>query len=331
MNLLAKYAAWIDVVRPILGFVVTVAVLNILLRSRIAQSILDLPNQRSLHQTPIPRVGGLAVLAGSFVGWLGLGYPYLLPILLAMLILALISFLDDLKNLPVWQRFLVHFLAAGIGVIGVSAGMSWLVWLVAILANVWMTNLFNFMDGSDGLAGGMALCGFLFFAVRAAWIGDAAFASLNAVVALSAFGFLLFNFHPARVFMGDTGSIPLGFLAALAGFSGWVSGDWPLWFPLLVFSPFIIDATVTLLRRLIRGEKVWQAHREHYYQRLILLGHGHRHTALLEYALMLAAGLSALWGATQTAMIQALLLVIWTIIYLMLARSIDHRWRAAQK
>ena len=212
-----------------------------------------------------------------------------------------------------------------------SSGQSWLVWLTAILVIVWMTNLFNFMDGSDGLAGGMALFGFLFLALRAAWVGDAAFASLNAVVAAGALGFLGFNFHPARVFMGDAGSIPLGFLAGLVGFAGWVSGVWPIWFPLLVFSPFIVDATVTLSRRLVRGEKVWQAHREHYYQRLILLGRGHRKTALLEYALMIAAGLSALWGAAQSAVTQAILLGAWVLTYLALARAIDRRWREAKK
>lgn len=331
MKLLAEYAAWIDMARPLLGFAVTVAALGVLLRSRIAQSILDRPNQRSLHQTPIPRVGGLAVLAGSFVGWFGLGYPHLQAVLLSMSLLALISFLDDLKNLPVWQRFLVHFLAASIGVMSVAAGVPWLVWGVAIFAIVWMTNLFNFMDGSDGLAGGMALFGFLFFAVRAFWVGDMAFAMLNVVVAASALGFLIFNFHPARVFMGDTGSIPLGFLAGLAGFSGWVAGAWPAWFPVLVFSPFILDATLTLLRRLFRGEKIWQAHREHFYQRLILLGHGHRNTALLEYALMIAVGFSALWGAMQSTATQVILLTVWGAIYLMLARSIDRRWRELQK
>ncbi len=330
MTVPMEYAAWSHAARPILACGLTLGVLYGLLKSGLAQTILDRPNQRSLHQTPIPRVGGLAVLAGIVAGWLGLDYLHLRVLLLTLSMLALISFFDDLKNLPVWQRFLVHFLAAGIGVIGLSDGQAWLLGVGAVLAIVWMTNLFNFMDGSDGLAGGMALFGFLFLAVRAAWVGDAAFASLNAVVAASALGFLWFNFHPARVFMGDTGSIPLGFLAGLAGFAGWVSQAWPFWFPVLVFSPFIVDATVTLLRRLARGEKVWQAHREHYYQRLILLGHGHRNTALLEYALMIAAGLSALWGALQSTSAQALLLGAWALIYLALARTIDRRWRAAK-
>jgi UDP-N-acetylmuramyl pentapeptide phosphotransferase/UDP-N-acetylglucosamine-1-phosphate transferase len=95
-------------------------------------------------------------------------------------------------------------------------------------------------------------------------------------VAAAAAGFLCFNFHPARIFMGDVGSVPLGFTAGALGLVGWRSGAWPLWFPLLVFAPFILDATVTLLRRALRGEKVWQAHRSHYYQRMVQMGLGHR-------------------------------------------------------
>ena len=109
-------------------------------------------------------------------------------------------------------------------------------------------------------------------------------------VSASAAAFLIFNFHPAKIFLGDSGSIPLGFLAGCLALLGAQRGNWPLWFPLMVFSPFIVDATVTLLRRLLRGDKVWQAHREHFYQRLVLSGFGHRNTALAEYALMIICG-----------------------------------------
>lgn len=260
---------------------------------------------------------------------MGLDSAQLALILVATTALALVSFLDDLKHLPVWQRFLAHFLAASLSVFWLSGGQPWLVLIVAILAIVWMTNLFNFMDGSDGLAGGMALFGFAAYALQAAAMGDAAFASLNAVIAAAALGFLFFNFHPARVFMGDAGSIPLGFLAGLTGFIGWINGVWPAWFPVLVFSPFIVDATLTLLKRLVRGERIWLAHRVHYYQRLILLGHGHRKTAWLEYGLMFAVGMSALWGAGRPSRDQAILLGGWTLTYIVLTRLIDSRWNSA--
>lgn len=315
-----------DFARPVIAFLVATGLLAWLLKSGLAAKILDRPNDRSLHHAPTPRIGGLAILAGILCGWLGLSYSHLFLMYIATLVLAAVSFLDDLKNLPAWQRFLMHLAAAIAGVLLIAGEQTLPVLIIAVLAIVWMTNLFNFMDGSDGLAGGMALFGFTSFALQALAMGNVAFASLNAVIAAAALGFLLFNLNPARVFMGDVGSIPLGFLSGLIGFAGWSDGMWPAWFPILVFSPFIVDATATLIKRLLRGVRIWQAHREHYYQRLILLGHGHRKVAWLEYAFMVAAGLSGLWGAQQQPMRQLALLGGWVIAYAVAARLIDRRW-----
>lgn len=126
--------------------------------------------------------------------------------------------------------------------------------------------------------------------------------------------------------MGDVGSIPLGFLAGALGVSGWQAGAWPLWFPLLVFAPFVADATLTLFKRLLRRERVWQAHREHYYQRLIRMGFGHRNTALAEYVLMafcVAAALAARHAPPET---QAGVLAAAFLIFAALALWIDARW-----
>jgi UDP-N-acetylmuramyl pentapeptide phosphotransferase/UDP-N-acetylglucosamine-1-phosphate transferase len=161
------------------------------------------------------------------------------------------------------------------------------------------------MDGSDGLAGGMAVIGFGTYGL-AAWLGGNLELELLAwSIAAAAAGFLIFNFPPAKIFMGDVGSIPLGFLAGALGVAGWLQGLWPLWFPLIVFAPFIVDASVTLLRRALRRERIWQAHREHYYQRLILSGWSHRKTAIWEYALMLACAALALAGREAAAAMQA--------------------------
>src|SRR5262249_56892173 len=124
----------------------------------------------------------------------------------------------------------------------------------------------NLRDGSDGLAGGMALIGFGAYAVAANDAGHGALAGVSIAVAAASAAFLFFNFAPARIFMGDVGSVPLGFLAGTLGILGWREGAWPLWFPMLVFAPFACDATLTLIRRLLRRERVWEAHREHYYQ-----------------------------------------------------------------
>jgi UDP-N-acetylmuramyl pentapeptide phosphotransferase/UDP-N-acetylglucosamine-1-phosphate transferase len=173
----------------------------------------------------------------------------------------------------------------------------------------------------------MALIGFGVYALAAALAGEPAFAQANLCVAAAAAGFLVFNFPPARVFMGDAGSIPLGFLAAALGLQGWSDGLWPLWFPLVVFGPFVVDASVTLVRRALRRERVWQAHRSHYYQRIILLGWSHRRTAAAEYALMAASGAVALLAARLAPGLQAALLAALLAVYLAAGLAVDLRWR----
>ncbi len=148
-----------------------------------------------------------------------------------------------------------------------------------------------------------------------------------AAVAGAGLGFLVLNFSPARIFLGDAGSIPLGFLAGALGFWGWQHGAWPLWFPALVFAPFIADASVTLLRRLARGERFWQAHREHYYQRLVQMGHTHGQVALRYYVLMLG-GAGVAWLAwSAPAALQWVLLALWYGVLALAGWRVDGRWR----
>lgn len=288
---------------------------------------MDHPNERSLHATPTPRVGGLGIMAGVGVASAWLADTALLPVMLAAFAMATVSVLDDVRGLPVALRFLTHFIAAVICLLVLGVG-GWGL-LPATLAVVWMTNLYNFMDGSDGLAGGMAAIGFGALAL-AAWLGGApGLAAFCAAVAAAALAFLRFNFPPARVFMGDAGSIPLGFMAATLGFWGAQQNVWPGLFPLLVFSPFIVDASVTLTRRALRGEKIWQAHRSHYYQRIVLLGASHRQLVLGAYGLMLAMAALA-FVQRQLPRYSAELLILSASMYLLIFLAIDRRWHRAR-
>jgi UDP-N-acetylmuramyl pentapeptide phosphotransferase/UDP-N-acetylglucosamine-1-phosphate transferase len=267
-----------------------------LLRSGWARAIaLDRPNERSLHQQPIPRSGGLVLIlvASMPAFWLG-GYTMRIGVL--ALILMIVSAVDDRTGLPVLARLLAHVALATAAAVLIFGTAPWWLLPLAAVAIVWGTNAFNFMDGSDGMAGGMAVFGFGSYALQAGLIGHASLTVTCAAIAGSAVGFLVFNFAPARVFMGDAGSAPLGFLAASLGLLGWLAGVWPAWFPLVVFSPFLVDATLTLLARLARGEKVWQAHKEHLYQRMVAGGLGHTRTALIAYGVMAASAGIALLG-----------------------------------
>lgn len=287
--------------------------------------MLDRPNERSLHARPVPRTGGIAIAAGA----LGAGavlVPQTQLIIACATAIALISLLDDWKGLGALPRIGVHIVVAAIYVHYGLTPLTGLEWIFLVLAIVWAANLYNFMDGSDGLAAGMAVIGFTAYAVSASISGHAAVAVMSATVVAASLPFLCVNFHPARIFMGDAGSVTLGFLAAALGTLGWREGAWPALLPVFVFSPFILDASLTLFRRMLGRQRLWQAHREHYYQRLIRMGLGHRRTALLEYAAM---GLSAFGGTSLTSLGstgQVALSLVWLAILLVFAFIVDRRW-----
>jgi UDP-N-acetylmuramyl pentapeptide phosphotransferase/UDP-N-acetylglucosamine-1-phosphate transferase len=283
-------------------------------------SVLDYPNDRSLHHRPTPRTGGLAIVSAFLAAVVVLvvlrvlrgdaAMPGLRSVswMIAMLgLIALVSYWDDCVHLPTRVRLFAHLVAA-LGVVlggdlriaAIDVPVIGVVYLggigvaVTVLSVVWMTNLYNFMDGIDGLAGGMGVIGFAALAAVAFLEGHALIGGLAVSVAAAAAGFLRYNFPPAGIFMGDVGSISLGFLAASLSLVGIRAGAFDVMTPVLVFSPFIVDATVTLLRRLAALQPPWQAHRDHVYQRLVLAGWRVRRTTLAAYGLMIGCGVSAL-------------------------------------
>lgn len=296
------------------------------LASRMA---LDQPNARSLHTIPTPRVGGLlsipwAILAGML--WAGQNV-FLLT--LAALLCAF-SFLDDRIGLSVIWRLCTH-LGVALAAVLVVGTDNILLLAVLTLTVTWMINLYNFMDGADGLAGGMAVFGFSAFGVAALLAGNNALAGMAFCLVAAAIGFLAFNFPPARIFMGDAGSTTLGFLAGALGILGWRDGAWPAWFPILVFSPFIVDASYTLMRRALRREKIWQAHREHCYQKLVRMGWSHRQLALSEYTLMVVAALGALALLHAETEIVVAGLLSFAFGYALIIIVVGVKWRAFQE
>jgi UDP-N-acetylmuramyl pentapeptide phosphotransferase/UDP-N-acetylglucosamine-1-phosphate transferase len=313
-----------------LAFIITVSVIAFILRSRFSQAIQDVPNERSLHGNPVPRTGGIGLMLGVFAGW---GWMMVIPwwVWLPCLILFAVSLLDDMRSQPVRVRLSAQLVAAVLLVTGSGffAQQDIAIALLLSLLVVWMTNLYNFMDGSNGLAGGMALFGFAAYGIAALFAHNEALAMLNFAISAAALGFLYYNFPKARVFMGDAGSIPLGFLAAAMGLWGWQQGCWTAWFPLLVFLPFLADAGVTLIRRTLRGVKITEAHREHYYQRAIRMGWSHRKMALVGYALMLGSGISAILARDHAFPWQVFLL--WGCLYGTLMIALDVAWKRTER
>lgn len=307
-------------------------ILWLLLRTGLAWRLAtDVPNNRSLHTRPTPRVGGWGIVPVVVAAML-LFTPPVWQVAAGAVFLSIVSQVDDRRGLPARVRFGAHVLAVVLLVALNPAPAPWWALIVVGFLMLWLVNLYNFMDGADGLAGGMTLIGFGGYAI-AALSGPVPQIDLgvaSAAIAGAAAGFLLFNFHPARIFLGDAGSIPLGFLAGALGYWGWLKGTWPVWFPAMVFAPFIGDASLTLLRRLVRREKFWQAHREHHYQRMVRFGMGHARTALAWYLGMVVGVTLALCGLGLSPLLQWAMVAGWAIVLAAVGSLINARWRRHQ-
>ncbi len=299
------------------------------LAHRIRHLAVDVPGQRSLHERPTPRTGGIGLLAGLLAG---IGVLYVtrgdvpppfdgLPPAVALGLLVTVSFLDDLGHVSILSRLLVQIAVAAVLATATGLPVPWLI--LAVAGMVWMVNLYNFMDGMDGFAGGMAVFGFGTLATLAVWAGADELALVPSLVTVAALGFLAWNFPPARIFLGDAGATFLGMLAAWLLLVFHRQAILPIWLGLLLFAPFVVDATVTLLRRMLRGDRFWEPHREHYYQRLVRRGWGHRRTVLFEYFIMAGCSVTVLLVWRASAAVQWLAVAGWLILFAVLMRGVD--------
>ena len=287
-----------------LAFLAAGMLVPLLVRFAVGRNLLDVPNLRSSHEVPTPRLGGVAIFLGTLVGAALLRPEGMWPLLTAAALVWAIGLADDLSNLHFSVKAAFQALAAaGLllyypptllsdapGVLGV------LVFVVAVFWIVSLINAFNFMDGIDGFTGGVALVNALFLAPLVGTVGG----FLPAVVGATA-GFLIWNMSPASIFIGDSGAYFLGFsLAAVALYAPALSGqEWtPLGFLacVVVFTPYLFDTGYTLLRRLKggAGKNIFLAHREHIYQRITPTTSMHRRTSNLYYGMSVVTGFAAL-------------------------------------
>lgn len=276
-------------------------------RHALQASMLDIPNARSSHSVPTPRGGGLAIVVTFLVAVLALYLVHRLDLDITAALLggglavAGVGYLDDRKTMPATVRFVVHTFAA-IWVVALLGGLTqeslrifglhgtYAGAVIAVLALTWMTNLFNFMDGIDGLAASEAF----FIAVAAAALGarhgmDGGLLCATLLLACAAAGFLLWNWPRARIFMGDVGSGFLGFILAALALATSARGTMPIEVWVLLGGTFVVDATVTLLRRMARGDRWFEPHRTHAYQHLARRFKAHSPVTLL------VLGINILW------------------------------------
>jgi len=282
-----------DALALILFAVVTAVASGILVglvrRELLRRDIMDRPNERSSHDTPTPRGGGIGLMTALLPAWIAGAFlfapgplttaDWLLP--LAAAALAGVSWIDDLRDVGALPRLAAQFAAAIAGVL-VLPGLvfqglcpPWLDATLAVIGWVWFVNLFNFMDGIDGISGVESIAiaaGVVLTGVVLSIVPGGMTAQALAVAAATA-GFLAWNWHPAKIFLGDIGSVGLGYLLAWLLLALAAMGEWEAALILPLY--YLADATITLLRRLARKEKVWQAHREHYYQQAVQNGRSH--------------------------------------------------------
>ncbi|MGY2438953.1 MraY family glycosyltransferase [Pseudomonas sp. SDO52101_S400] len=286
-------------------FVVSCGLTWVLRRYALAKSLMDIPNERSSHSTPTPRGGGVAIVlafcaAVPVLAGLGLLSPAdLYGLLGSGLMIAIIGFADDHGHIAARWRLLGHFIAAGwalfflsglapVSFFGLVIDLGWLGSALALIYLVWMLNLYNFMDGIDGLASAEAVCVCLGAALVYWQTAHLELIWAPVVLASAVAGFLCWNFPPAKIFMGDAGSGFLGIiLGVLALKAGWANPEL-LWSWMILLGVFMVDATFTLVRRLLQRQKVYQAHRSHAYQHAAQSFASHKKVTLAVVAINVA-------------------------------------------
>jgi len=294
-----------------LFFVVLVVASAVITRQLIVNSHrfskMDIPNERSSHITPTPRGGGIAFVATSLIGFLllllndGLNGTELFSLCCAGVIVAIAGHLDDRQKISgATVRLVLHAISAIILIVGVGIPSALAIFdrivitgivgsILGVVYLVWLLNLFNFMDGTDGIAASEAI----FVALAGAFLtyhvlSDANHSAAAVILAASTFGFILYNWSPAKIFMGDVGS---GFLGIVIGGLSLIAANQDaelLWVWIILLAVFVSDATVTLIRRLLRKQKPHVAHRSHAYQHLAIRLDSHAKVALLVLAINIA-------------------------------------------
>jgi UDP-N-acetylmuramyl pentapeptide phosphotransferase/UDP-N-acetylglucosamine-1-phosphate transferase len=290
-----NYGATIAMVTAIsaaISFFGCFAVISLLYRSSLKTLLLDTPTHRSLHSKPIAKIGGIGVVVGVVlaIGALELFSPVFVRTELISVglgtLLALLSIANDKIDISPLNRLVLQIAICLIWALStkaysVGSVYDLIIILLVVLTLGWSLNLYNFMDGSDGLCGAMTVIGFGAYAIAAFNANSLSIGLMSLSVCAAAAAFICWNFPPAKIFLGDGGSVPLGFLAAALGISGVYQGVWGPAFPFAVFAMFWADATYTLFKRILKKEQFWKPHNTHWYQKAIRSGNSHKKIVLI--------------------------------------------------
>jgi len=290
----------------LLAFVVSFACVRAAIAYAHRRGMLDAPGRRRSHTMPTPRGGGIGIVLGALTGMpaallllpVSPGAATVAAFTVAIVAVAAIGWLDDHGSLPIRPRLLIQLAATLLLCVAIASLTRSLWWAVPLLlAGVWCINLHNFMDGIDGLAAQQAMFFGAACAALAWTAGSPALAGAGLAMAAAALGFWWFNRSPARIFMGDVGSGTLGLMVFGLSAMFWAFRTNLLWPSLIFSSAFVIDATLTLLVRMLRGARWYTPHREHLYQWLVRRGAAHRKVAAGYFAWNILVCVPVAWIA----------------------------------
>ena len=324
----------------IVSFAFTFATTPLVRRFAFKIGAIDIPkDNRRMHKKPTPRIGGLAIIFGFTVATLCFAQPsrQLYGTLAGAAIIAVMGVIDDCKNLPAKLKFVIQIIAALVVVFAgdikidvftnpnfLSDNPYWVLpeWLSVTLTVIWIvfiTNAVNFIDGLDGLAAGVSAIMSISLVVISIRVGEYSIAILGIALMGSCFGFLPFNFNPAKIFMGDTGSTFLGFMLATLSIQGVFKSYAVISFavPLLILGLPLFDALFAMIRRILRGQSPMTADRGHLHHRLVDMGFSQKQTVFILYAISGVLGITAVLLA-ESGVLRALLLVICVLILLLI-------------
>lgn len=334
MNLPAWQAA-------VIALAATFAMTPLVRRYALRRGMMDHPGSRRSHDSPVARGGGLAI-GVTVVGTVALAAPdgdLTLPFMLGATVISLLGWRDDHAPLAVGWRLGLQLAVAvaavswlgpvdSIRVAGTLVSAAWIWTPMAVLAIVWLINLFNFMDGADGLASTQGVISCMLFAI-AFGLGEEPAGWLAWVTAGAALGFLFWNWPRASIFLGDSGSLLLGWTIGCLALVGTLTDSVSVWLAFIIVSPFVVDATVTLCWRLARGEQWYTPHTDHAYQYLIRMGWSHRKVLMawiaLNGLLVVPAAVTVFWKPQAdlgTAAVLAVILAgVWYVVHFVVAKE----------
>jgi UDP-N-acetylmuramyl pentapeptide phosphotransferase/UDP-N-acetylglucosamine-1-phosphate transferase len=334
----------------ILGCLITAFILHILVKIQFGQTLLDKPNHRSLHTVPTPRIGGLVFVPVSALLSLTIQFDKLsnlmliAPFTMALLFLFTFGVIDDRASLSALRRLFLQFVSAALCWLGIflaskNLGIVHTIWdssnlwlylvsLLAIILITWSINLVNFMDGANGLVASVSVVG---LACLLLLIPDQKLRISVLLLIGSLIAFLYFNLVAKKIFMGDAGSTCLGLTLGTLCVWGVIAQYWDWTFALITFAPLLFDASLTLLRRILKRERFWEGHRSHLYQRLISECNFSHLRISVWYSLASATGFFVLYAAQASSLLMRYSAAVLVGVTYICTYYILNRWISAKK